>query len=149
MNKQIAILLIAFLPLASFKPAEDFCKRQGIKGYVRLAKGNQMPSPDVQRAEPAGIQTSLYVYELTNTSQVITQGAFYESISTKLIKEIRTDENGYFKTKLKPGTYSLFVKKGDLFYSNIFDEKNNIHPVVVKKGDWTEVNFRADYDAVY
>ena len=149
MKKHLTLLLLAALPLFSFQDASDFCKRQGIKGYVRLVKGNQMPSPDVQRPEPPGMQTNLYVYELTNTSQVITQGAFYESISTKLIKEIKTDDKGYFKTKLKPGVYSLFVKKGDLFYSNIFDEKNNIHPVVVTRGDWTEVSFKADYDAVY
>ena len=95
------------------------------------------------------MQTTLYIYELTNTSQTSQTGSFYKDISSKLVKEILTDENGYFKAKLKPGKYSLFVKKGDLFYSNIFDEKNNIHPVEVKKGEWTEADFKADYDAVY
>ena len=75
--------------------------------------------------------------------------AFFKSISTGLVKQVETDENGYFKIKLKPGLYSLFVKKGDLFYSSQFDEKNNIHPVEVKKGKTTEVDFRANYDALY
>ena len=149
MKKIFAIFLLARLVAIFGFSRPDDCKRQGIKGYVRLVRGNQMPSPDVPRSEPPGMKTTLYVYELTNTSQVIAQGAFYESVSTKLIKEVKTDDKGYFKVKLKPGIYSLFVKKGDLFYSNIFDDKNNIHPVEVKKGEWAELDFRADYDAVY
>lgn len=148
MKKSTWLILLASLAFFSFSRPED-CKRQGIKGYVRLVKGNQMPSPDRIISQPAGIKTSLYIYELTNVSQVVSQGAFYTSVSSKLIKEVKTNDEGYFKVKLKPGTYSLFVKKGDLFYSNIFDDKNNIHPIEVKKGEWSEVEFKADYDAVY
>jgi len=143
------IFCLGIVALMSFTPAEEFCKRQGIKGYVKLVRGNQMPSPDRPAIEPPGFKTTLYIYELTNTSQVTAQGAFYQDIATKLIRQVQTDDKGYFKVKLKPGTYSLFVKKDNLFYSNIFDEKNNIHPVVVKKGEWTEEIFRADYDAAY
>lgn len=149
--KTIAFLsAIILLVMTSFRPAEtEFCRRQGIKGHVYLVRGNQMPSPDEPRSKPSGIKTTLYVFELTNTSQVSQQGSFYKNVSTKLVKEITTDDNGYFKAKLKPGRYSLFVKKGELFYSNIFDDKNNIHPIEVKKGEWTEEDFKADYDAVY
>ena len=144
------LLFIACFAFVSFRPGEnEFCRQQGIKGHVYLLRGNQMPSPDASTAKPAGMKTTLYVFELTNINQVSQAGAFYRSISTKLVKEIITDENGYFKAKLKPGMYSLFVKKGELYYSNIFDEKNNIHPIKVKKGEWTEEDFRADYDAVY
>ncbi len=139
----------AFL-LTSFRSSDtDFCRRQGITGHVYIVKGNQMPSPDRPPSQPAGAKTTLFIYELTNTSQATQDGAFYKTISTKLVKEVLTDENGYFKTKLKPGWYSLFVKKGELFYSNIFDDKNNIHPIEVKKGEWTEEDFKTDYDAVY
>ncbi|MBC7949065.1 MAG: carboxypeptidase regulatory-like domain-containing protein [Chitinophagaceae bacterium] len=142
--------MMAFL-LTSFSPVDvDFCRKQGIKGNVTLVTGNQMPSPDAPRSGGTGMKTILYVYELTNMSQADQdQGAFYKSLSTRLVKEIETDENGYFKAKLKPGWYSLFVKKGNLFYSNIFDEKSNIHPVEVKKGEWKEENFKADYGATY
>lgn len=150
--KAIVILsIVTLLILTSFRPAETaFCRRQGITGYVYVVKGNQMPSPDRPSSPPAGVKTTLYVYELTNTSQATgQQGAFYKTVSTKLVKEIVTDDKGYFKAKLKPGWYSLFVKKGDMFYSNIFDGKSNIHPVEVKKGEWTKEEFKADYDAVY
>ena len=146
----IGLLPVICLSMASFRTSEsEFCGRQGIKGHVYLVKGNQMPSPDRPPSQAPGMKTILYVYELTNVSDVSREGAFYKTISTKLIKEIATDENGYFKARLKPGRYSLFVKKGDLFYSSVFDDKNNIHPVEVKKGKWTEEEFKANWDAVY
>jgi hypothetical protein len=151
MKTLLCLSAIILLIMTSFRPAEStFCRRQGISGHVVVVKGNQMPSPDRPISAPAGVKTTLYIYELTNTSQATgQQGAFYKTVSTKLVKAVTTDDKGYFKIKLKPGRYSLFVKKGDLFYSNIFDDKNNIHPVEVKKGEWTEEEFRADYDAVY
>jgi hypothetical protein len=74
---------------------------------------------------------------------------FYTAINTKLIKQVNSDTKGEFKVKLPPGQYSLFIKKDDRFYANLFDEKNNIAPVTVAKGKFTEVEVRADYDAVY
>ena len=148
MNRIFYWLAIATPLLVSFAP-DTGCGQQGIEGHVYRVSGNQMPSPDLPRSKPAGMKTTLYIYELTNASQVSQDGAFYKSISTKLVKEIPTDDSGYFKAPLKPGWYSLFVKKGDLFYANIFDDKNNIHPVEVKKGEWKEETFKADYDAVY
>ena len=151
MKTIVALSTFVLLSLGSLGFSEpDFCKRQGLRGNVYLVTGNQMPSPDAPRTGSTGMKTILYIYELTNTSQTDQeQGAFYRAITTRLVKEVNTDENGYFKVKLKPGKYSLFVKKGSLFYSNIYDGQGNIHPVEVKKGDWTEVNFKADYDAAY
>jgi hypothetical protein len=128
-----------------------FCKRQGIKGHVFLVKGNQMPSPDVKPASPKPIQTTVYVYELTNTSQVkqVPQSSFYSAINTRLIKQVIPDKNGNFKINLDPGKYSLFIKKDDLFYANLYDEKNNIFPVTVEKKKFTQIDIKADYDAVY
>jgi hypothetical protein len=148
--KRIEYLLIAsFIVLTAF--SEDAsCGHQGVKGRVLLVRGNQMPSPDAPRSAPVGLQTTLFIYELTNTSQVTPgDGSFYKAISSKLVKEVESGADGTYKAELEPGMYSLFVKKGDLFYSNIFDDKMNIHPIEVKKGKWTEEDFKADYDAVY
>jgi len=129
------------------------CGHTGAKGHVYLVSGNQMPSPSLDQAhtKPNGIKTTLYIYDLTNISEVSRQGssAFYSDISTREIKKVETDENGFFKVELKPGWYSLFAKKGALYYSSQFDEKNNIHPIEVKRGKTTEVIFKANYDAVY
>lgn len=149
-SNQLIILLLSSLLLVSFASPE-FCRRTGIRGRVLLVQGNQMPSPDQPPPVPQGFQTTLYVYELTNISQVAREGssAFYSSVATPLIKEIKTGKDGRFKVKLKPGAYSLFVKKGGLFYSSQFDQHNNIHPIEVKDGKMTEVEFQANYDAVY
>jgi hypothetical protein len=94
-----------------------FCKRQGIEGRVLLVTGNQMPSPDRPLSPGKGIKTTVYIYELTNTSQVsrVDHSAFYSSINSKLVKKVETKENGYFKVKLSPGRYSLFLQKDTLF----------------------------------
>ena len=136
----------------SFSQFEQYnCRRSGIKGHVYLVSGDQMPSPDAPQSTPKGVKTTLYIYSLTNISEVSRErsSGFYKSISTELVKEIQTDEEGYFKTIIKPGMYSLFVKKGNLLFSSQFDEKNNIHPVEVKSGKMAEVIFKANYNAVY
>jgi hypothetical protein len=146
------LVIISAITLTSFSSPElHVCRRAGIKGHVFLVRGNQMPSPDRTATPPKGIKTTLYIYGLTNIKDVERDGvsAFYKNIPGEPVREIETDENGYFKAKLKPGLYSLFVKKGDLFYSSQFDEKNNIHPVEVRSGKMTEVDFKANYDAVY
>lgn len=110
-----------------------------------------MPSPDIAPEPPKGVKTTLYIYELTNITDVTREAnaVFYTSIATKLVKQVETDDDGSFKVKLKPGMYSLFVKKDDKFYSSQFDDKNNIHPVQVKSGKMTEDIFQANYNAVY
>ncbi|MCG2617860.1 carboxypeptidase-like regulatory domain-containing protein [Terrimonas sp. NA20] len=127
------------------------CSRSGMKGHVYLVKGNQMPSPDRPPSTPQGFETELFIYELTNLEQVTRVGStsFYSQINTPLVKTIKTDASGAFSIKLPPGNYSLFVKKDGNFYANLFDAKNNIYPVEVLTGKYTDVEFRADYDAVY
>ena len=127
------------------------CGHTGARGHVYLVSGNQMPSPDNGPSNTKGIKTTLYIFGLTNVTEVSRDrnSAFYHDITTELVKQVETDEDGYFKVDLKPGWYSLFVKKGILYYSSQFDEKNNIHPIEVKRGKTTEVVFRASYDAVY
>lgn len=149
----IAVLLLFGLSsVFSFnKPENDFSKKTGITGYVQRVSGNQMPSVDQPPALPRGIQTTLYIYELTNMKQVVQvdNPAFYKTITTRLVKKIKTKPDGSFCVQLKPGMYSLFIKKDELFYANIFDGANNIYPVKVEKGKMTTVHFRADYDAAY
>ena len=125
------------------------CFRQGIKGNVYQVSGNQMPSPDRPPSKPKGIKATLAIFELTNTSQVKVSGKFYETPTTKLVELIQTDEQGTYKVKLRPGNYSLFIKIDSLYYSNVFDDKFNIHPVEIKKGKWSVDNFTVNYNAVY
>lgn len=150
MIKTLLILVVLSLGVFSFRPDTTYCGR-GLKGHVYKVTGNRMPSPDEPLPKPQGMKTTLYIYQLTNINDVIRSGQspFYTSISTPLVKEVETNEKGYFKVKLKPGRYSLFVKKDNLFFSSMFDEKNNIHPVEVKAGSMTDVVFNVNYDATY
>ena len=128
-----------------------FCKRQGIEGTVLIVSGNQMPSPDIKPDQGRGIKTILYIYQLTNLSEVdrLGQSAFYSQVRTKLVKKIETKENGRFKVKLSPGEYSVFLKKDTMFYANRFDGKNNIAPVEVLKNKMTKIEVKMDYSATY
>ena len=126
-------------------------QQQGIEGYVYKISGNQMPSPGAKSSPPKPIKAVLYIYQLTNLNQAQRKGqsAFYYSIKTKFIAKTETDSNGYFKINLEPGRYSLFTKKDELFFSNLFDKDNNISPVEVLPAKFSKVEFSVDYDAIY
>lgn len=144
-----SLLLLVFV-MSSFT---NYCfrKKQGIKGTVFQVSGDQMPSPDIEPSAPKAVQTTLYIYERTNLQQVERQNSssFYTAIRTKFIKEVRTDARGRFKIRLDPGEYSVFTKKGDLFYANTFDENNTIAPVKVVATKYSEIIIKIDYDAVH
>jgi len=118
----------------------------GIRGTVYAAAGNQMPAPGVPRSSLKGIRTTIYIYELTNISQVVRQGSspYYTAIGTRLVRQADTDDSGHFKLSLPPGRYSLFTKKQDLFYASRMDERNNIAPVEVLAGKMTKVDCRVE-----
>ena len=124
---------------------------QGLSGYIKEIKGNQMPSPDVQPEAPKGVRTTVYIYEPTNISQVVRIGnsPFYNAIRTKLIKSVESDSLGYFITPLPVGTYSLFTKVDGKFYANSFDAQNNIAPATVEENKLTKVNFLISARATY
>ena len=147
---QWALVVVITVLVCSFS-ADSLCRRSGIRGHVYIESGNRMPSPEEPVSASKGLKTTLYIYALTNISDVDREGitAFYKSISTRFVKKVKTGNDGAFKVKLKPGLYSLFMRKGDLYYSSQFDEKNNIHPVEVMPGNMTEVVFKANYSAIY
>ncbi|HSZ87148.1 MAG TPA: hypothetical protein VK787_14040, partial [Puia sp.] len=145
-------VLLIIVCCSSFKIKDSTNKiSQGIEGHVYFISGNQMPSPGRKPSSPKGIKTTLYIYQLTNINQVTRQGqsVFYSAVITKLITKVESDTTGYFKVQLEPGSYSLFTKKGALFYASIFDKDNNIAPVQVLAGKITKAEVRIDYDATY
>lgn len=147
-------LLFSFIPCflllhSVITTHEDACFGQGIKGNIYRVSGNQMPSPDLPPSKPKGMKATVAIFELTNQNQLISLGKFYQNPPTKLIQLIQTNDDGYYKIKLKPGKYSLFIKIDNLYFSNVFDDKFNIHPVEIKKGKWTHDNLNVNYDAVY
>lgn len=123
---------------------------QGIYGQVFELTGNQMPSPD-RPGNPEGtpIQTTVFVYELTNNSEETQESGIYKNINTKRIAAIKTAANGEFKIGLPEGVYSLFVKVEAGYFANLFDEKMNIHPITITKDQITTTKVKVDYKATY
>ncbi len=135
--------------------------QQGIEGTARSISGNQMPSPrrrpgqqrdpsenwhpsDPGTRQTAGrpTATTICVFRLANQTQAAGAGraGLYRSVQTPLVQEADTDDSGRFRILLPPGTYSVFTKKGALFYATRRDEKNNIAPVEVLPGKMTRVD---------
>ncbi len=146
----VSLILIGFLFWSGCKSSSQKTT-QGLQGKVLNVSGNQMPSPDNPKNPPQGLQTTLYIFELTNLNQVVRvdQSAFYRSVKSKLVKEVKTSGDGTYSITLPVGWYSVFVKRNAEYYANSFDEKNNIAPVQVEKGKMTYLDIKVDYDAVY
>ena len=111
--------------------------------------GAHTPAPDtpatassLPKPKGTGVALTVCVFELTNDSQVVRQGTspYCQAVHTRLIRQTNTDDKGNFSILLPPGTYSVFTKKGDLFYATRRDEKNNIAPVEVFPGKMARVD---------
>jgi len=146
-----AVIVTAYLALTisiRHQPLE-----QGIEGIARRPAGNHMPSPHYHPGPPAGVKATVCVFELTNDNQTVktATAGLCQSVQTRLIRQAETDDSGHFRIVLPPGTYSVFTKKGHLFYATRRDEKNNIAPVEVLPGKMTRVecSVESDHAAVY
>ncbi len=155
MSKNIFIIFFAILTIiacSSAKTQNTAVKTvQGIDGYVFKISGNQMPMPGMAAPKPAGIATTVFVYEMTNLREVvrINNSPSYSAIHKKLITTIQSDSTGHFSVQLPVGTYSLFTKTGSLYYANLFDSENNIAPVKVEEGKITSTVIKLDAGATY
>jgi hypothetical protein len=74
------------------------------------------------------------------------QSPYYSAVNTQLVVQADTDDKGHFSVLLPPGSYSVFTKKGNLFYASRMDEKNNISPVQVSPGKMTKLECRVESD---
>jgi hypothetical protein len=145
------LLLGMFMGFSCSGPKNATAINQGIRGVVAEAVGNQMPSPDREPTGPQPVATTVYVYELTNLSQVQRDGAepSYTAIRTKEVAKVQSEKNGQFVIGLPPGRYSLFTKVDGKFYANSFDEKNNIQAVTVEANQISEVRIVISAKAFY
>ena len=124
---------------------------QGIRGYVRELKGNQMPGPGRQPDTPRPISATVYIFSVATTAQVkAEQGSpFYTEINTELISSVVSDTAGFFAAHLPPGRYSLFTKVDGKYFANTFNEKNEIAMVEVVSGKMTDADILVNAKAVY
>ena len=139
-------LFLSLLLLSSFAALSQ---RQGVHGQVFWVSGNQMPGPEAILSPNQGAVREILVYELTNFNDVTQIGPFFRDIKTKMVASILSKPDGTFKLKLPPGSYSVFTKEKNGLYANLFDEKSNINPVLVKTGRYAWKTITIDYEAAY
>jgi len=120
---------------------------QGLWGDVWFWKGDFMP---VGFGTICQVQRTIYIYELTDDKDVVKAEpytSFYSAINTKLVATTESNSMGFFQIKLEPGSYSLFVKEDNFYYSNLFDGHGDIYPVHIESGKVSGVRFDITYDA--
>jgi hypothetical protein len=138
--KQILFLIFFITAVVSscslVKTTQTTIVEQGISGLVTAAIGNQMPMKGADPMPPKGLAATIYVYELTNLSQVTKSNktGIYTAIQTKRLATIQTDSIGAFTIALPVGKYSLFIKTGEAYFANSFDQFNNICLIEVAAG---------------
>jgi hypothetical protein len=125
------------------------CLGQGICGRITWVSGNQMPGPDKEIESPKGIKRVVYVYEATPSDKAVLENSLYKEIKTKLVATGKSNEAGYFKIKLKPGEYSVFVKEAEGWFANIFDDRGRIQTVTVNPSKFTKIDIEVNYLAAY
>ncbi len=139
-------IFLFLLLLSSFAALSQ---KQGLRGQVFWVSGNQMPGPEAILSPNQGATREICIYELTSIKDVTQVGPFFRDVKTKMVATIQSKPDGTFKIKLPPGAYSVFTKERNGLYANLFDEKNNINPVMVKNGQYAWRTITIDYDAAY
>lgn len=123
---------------------------QGLCLTILWKQGNQMPSPDTKPSKGKLVDREVFIYQLTNRSQVtLTEEGFYQNIKALLVKKIRSGKDGKVCVTLPAGTYSIFTKEEKGLYANIFDGENNICPITVQKNKITQTTFEITHQAVF
>lgn len=108
---------------------------QGMYGKVLLRTGNCMPGPGDQErendCEASPVETTVYVREPTTRDNMESQ---YLAEESNLVKQVGTNEEGFYEVELAPGTYSVFVEDDGKEYCNRSDGQGRMCPVKVGDG---------------
>lgn len=138
-------IVFAYILLLSFGSAN-----QGIEGFLREAKGNQMGVEKMGSSKGRPLMSQLYVFKnLTNEDLVGLEGQWCKSVQQKPYIIIQTDNKGYFKQHLKTGKYIVLVKLNDGFFIPSFDQYNQPTKVLVASKKYTSLNILVNSKAIY
>jgi hypothetical protein len=136
----------------------------GIWGTVYFTEGNCMPmvvcNPDgtllsTTTCKSCPVKRTVQIYAYTKTSQALpypNYGPLFDSFSTQLIKEVETDNQGFYQVSLPAGIYTIAIKENGKLYANGGDGQGGITPVEVggpTKYGPTNYNVNINYKASY
>ncbi len=125
--------------------------KQGVFGKVLWLEGNFMPSPDKPKAG-GGVPAprTVYIYELTKLTDAEGEAPLFTKINKSLIAKAKTNKDGFFQCKLKPGKYSVFtLEEEGKFFASLFEGDGSIASFEVKEGEVTTYDIHINYKAAY
>ena len=140
------LALSLFLLLSSFAALSQ---KQGLRGQVFWVSGNQMPGPEAVLSPNQGTSREILIYDLTSFGDATQVGPFFRDVKTRLVASVQSKADGTFKVKLPPGSYSIFTRERNGLYANLFDDKNNINPILIKVGQFAWKTITIDYEVAY
>lgn len=127
----------------------------GVWGTVSFTEGDCMPGfhtgLDVSTCKTCPVKRTVKIYEYTTVNQANPRGrltTFYHSFDTKLIKEVDTDNNGFFQTDLPAGKYTIAIVENGKLYANGWDGQGGIKPFTHTSGSQNvsvDINYKAAY----
>jgi hypothetical protein len=127
-----------------------FSHRQGVEGFLREVKGNQMGVEKTASIKGHPLVGKIYIFkQLKNTDLVGLEGQWCKSVQQKPYLIIQTDNKGYFKQALKKGTYVVLAEAYDGFFIPSFDQFNHPSKVLVESKKYTSLNILVNSKAIY
>jgi hypothetical protein len=153
MKPLFALIIITTTITACFstKKLSITSASQGIKGYVFENQGNRMPMKGIEQKISKGFACTVLVFEPTSINETTPHNIsnLYEIIHTKQVASVDTDSSGYFSVDLPVGEYSLFIRLGNKYYSNLFNQFNQIGLFEVLPDKYTEAKLIMNRGATY
>ena len=128
---------------------------QGVWGNVWFWDGNFMPTTDnSSHGTITPVEREIRVHQATRFDSVTSSnggmgGVFFDSILTKQIATLRSDNTGFFQIELPPGKYSFFVKEDSLYYENGVDSAGHLVSASVTANSVTKRQLDITYRAAY
>lgn len=122
----------------------------GVWGTIASTEGNCMPAVIPGNCKTCPVKRTVKIYEYTTRSQASPSNAtiFFDSFSTNLVKEVETDDDGFFQTELPVGQYTIVIVENGKLYSNGGDGSGGLSPFTKAAGN-TTVNVTMNYNANY
>ena len=129
--------------------SEKVTIKQGTWGNVWFWEGNFAPYSPHGTITP--VVREIYVYYATRYDSVITnqRTGFYDSILTKQITKLWSDNTGFFQLELPPGKYNFFIKEDSCYYATEGDGAGYLLTATVTANSVTKRQIDINYKAVW
>src|SRR5262245_48942879 len=93
----------------------------GVWGTIAFTEGDCMPTMlPASTCKTCAVKRTVRIYEYTTYQQATPSNGsrFFDSFSTNLIKEVETDDLGFFQTELPAGKYTIAIVENGKLYAN-------------------------------